>query len=376
MENKILQEKRERVALVHDFLTSFGGAERVLQSLRKLYPEAPVFTLLSDVAVVSRLGIPEDLVRASWLRHFPVFLRKRPRLLLPFFAVAVESYDLRDYDLVISSSGAWSKGIVTRLHTRHIAYLHSPMRFAWDEHASYLKNLGLSKPFRILGRLMLTYLRVWDFGAADRPDVLLANSDYTKRRIAKYYRKESRVVYPPVLFPGVSAPVPKGDYFLVVSRLTRSKKIDMAVEAMNKLGLSLKVAGIGPEEASLRKMAGKKVEFLGKVSDEELVHLYQGARALIIPSEEDFGLVAVEALSAGTPVIAYGSGGVCEIVEDGQTGLFFLSDMPEILAEAIKRFLEKEVDFDALALRQAAERFTEERFLREMRQLIGEHLQD
>lgn len=372
MENKILQEKGGRVALVHDFLTSFGGAERVLQSLRKLYPEAPVYTLLSDTEIVKRLGIPDKLVRTSWLQHFPAFLRKRPRLLLPFFAVAVESYDLRDYDLVISSSGAWSKGIVTRLHTRHIAYLHSPMRFAWDEHASYLRDLGLSKPFRVLGRLMLTYLRVWDFGAADRPDVLLANSEYTRKRIAKYYRKESRVVYPPVLFPAAPTHVPKGDYFLVVSRLTRAKKIGMAIEAMNKLGLSLKVAGAGPEEASLRKLAGKKVEFLGKVSDEELAHLYQGARALIIPSEEDFGLVAVEALAAGTPVIAYGSGGVREIVEDGRTGLFFLSDMPEILAEAIKRFLEKEADFDAPALRQAAERFTEERFLGEMRQLLGE----
>lgn len=376
MENRILPKKGDRVALVHDFLTSFGGAERVLQSLRKLYPEAPVYTLLSDAEIVERLGIPAKLVRTSWLRHFPAFLRKRPRLLLPFFAVAVESYDLRDYDLVISSSGAWSKGIVTRLHTRHIAYLHSPMRFAWDEHASYLKNLGLSKPFRILGRLMLTYLRVWDFGAADRPDVLLANSDYTRKRIAKYYRKESRVVYPPVSFGTLSAPVPKGDYFLVVSRLTRSKKIGMAVEAMNKLGLALKVAGTGPEEDALRKMAGKKIEFLGKVSDEELPGLYGGARALIIPSEEDFGLVAVEALSAGTPVIAYGSGGAREIVEDGRTGLFFLSDLPEILAEAIKRFLEKEEDFDPVVLRQAAERFAEERFLAEMRQLIGESSQD
>lgn len=366
------ENKPKRVALVHDFLTTYGGAERVLQSMRKLYPEVPIYTLLADSEVL-KTYFPGADVRVSWLGKLPLFLQKHPRLLLLLFPAAIESFDLRAYNLVLSSSGAWSKGLVTRLHTKHIAYLHSPMRFAWDKQRNYLKDLSLSWPLRVLGRFALSYLRLWDLQAADRPDVLLANSVFTKERVAKYYRKESRVVY-----PGINLPLSgleegqERTYFLVVSRLTKAKKVDIAIEAMNKLGLPLRVVGDGAEKNSLQKIAGRSVSFVGKVDDQALQALYQGARALIIPSEEDFGLVAVEALACGTPVIAYGTGGVREIVEDGVSGLFFREPMAEILAEAILRFIQQERHFDGSTLQRRAQTFSEERFLRDLQQVVSE----
>jgi glycosyltransferase involved in cell wall biosynthesis len=363
------KNQSQRIAIVHDFLTSYGGAERVLQTICKLYPHAPVYTLLADSALTQK-HFPDVRIRTSWLAQLPGFLRRRPKLLLLLFPAAIESFDLREYDLVISSSGAWSKGLVTRLHTKHIAYLHSPMRFAWDKHRSYLQDLGLSLPFRIFGRFALSYLRVWDLQAADRPDVLLANSEFTASRIAKYYRKPSTVVYPGVQLPGVVSEVKERSYFLVVSRLTKAKKIDVAIDAMNKLGLSLVVVGDGPERKNLLRMAGKTVTFRGDVTDAELQVLYQGARALIIPSEEDFGLVAVESLAAGTPVIASARGGVKEIVTDQIHGLFFNTFMPEILAEAILRFIQQEKSFDQNVLRARAALFSEDRFAQQFRQVI------
>ena len=366
------ERKSQRIAIVHDFLTSYGGAERVLQAICKLYPEAPVYTLLAD-GELTQTHFPSTRIRTSWLAKLPSFLRRRPRLLLLLFPAAIESFDLREYDLVISSSGAWSKGLVTRLHTKHIAYLHSPMRFAWDKHKSYLQDLGLSLPFRIFGRFALSYLRIWDFQAADRPDVLLANSNFTQRRIEKYYRKPSVVIYPGIQMAEsveVSKEELERSYFLVVSRLTKAKKVDVVIEAMNKLGLPLVVVGVGPEKATLEGLAGKTVTFKGAVTDAELQILYQGARALIIPSEEDFGLVAVEALATGTPVIASSQGGVREIVLDQVHGLFFNTFMPEILAEAILRFIQQEKSFDRDALQTRASFFNEERFMTEFKAAV------
>ncbi len=369
MSENTFPKKSQRIAIVHDFLTSYGGAERVLQGICKLYPDAPVYTLLADRGLTSKYfgGVR---VRTSWLAKLPAFLRKRPKLLILLFPAAIESFDLREYDLVISSSGAWSKGLVTRLHTKHVAYLHSPMRFAWDKHRSYLEDLGLTLPFRILGRFALSYLRVWDFQAADRPDLLIANSQFTQERIAKYYRRSSTVIYPGIRMPHTSDYPETRSYFLVVSRLTKAKKIDVAIEAMNKLSLPLVVVGTGPEKEVLERLAGKTVTFKGAVSDAELQDLYGGARALIIPSEEDFGMVAVEALSVGTPVISSARGGVREIVVDQVHGLFFNTFMPEILAEAILRFIQEEKSFDREILKTRAALFSEERFMNELKVIV------
>ena len=369
MSENTFSKKSQRIAIVHDFLTSYGGAERVLQGICKLYPDAPVYTLLADSDLTSKY-FGEVRVRTSWLAKLPAFLRKRPKLLILLFPAAIESFDLREYDLVISSSGAWSKGLVTRLHTKHVAYLHSPMRFAWDKHKSYLEDLGLTLPFRILGHFALSYLRVWDFQAADRPDLLIANSQFTQERIAKYYRRSSTVIYPGIRVPQISNYQETRGYFLVVSRLTKAKKIDVAIEAMNKLGLPLVVVGTGPEKEVLERLAGRTITFKGAVSDTELQDLYGGARALIIPSEEDFGMVAVEALAVGTPVISSARGGVREIVVDQVHGLFFNTFMPEILAEAILRFIQQEKSFDRDILKARAALFSEERFMNELKAVV------
>lgn len=353
-----------KVAIVHDFLTGPGGAERVLQVLAEMFPEAPIYTLLYDPVRTGEYFRKRD-VRASFLQRFPRFLRRRPRLLLPFYAVAVETFDLRDFDIVISSSGAWGKGIVTRLNTRHLAYLHSPMRYVWDYNERYLRETG--EKLGLMKRLVLSYIRVWDREAAERPDILLANSRYTASRIAKYYRREAAIVYPPLLltpeaFPA-AVPESVGEKpFLIVSRLTPAKRVRLAVEAFRKLDLPLVVAGDGPESAALREAAGPRTRILGRQSDAQLAALYRSARALIFPCEEDFGLAAVEALAFGVPVIAYGEGGVREIVEDGVTGELFAAPTAELLSDGVRRFLMREAQYDRKRMRESAERFSRARF--------------
>ncbi|MFZ3031678.1 MAG: glycosyltransferase [Candidatus Moraniibacteriota bacterium] len=371
--------KVKKVALVHDFLVSYGGAERVFQDMAELYPEAPIYTLLADPEMVAK-HFPGRDIRTSWLGKLPRFIQKRYRLFLPFFPAAVESLDLREFDLVISSSGAWSKGIITRLHTTHIAYLHSPMRYAWDYHESYLQELGARGRRSILTRMLMSYLRLWDKQAADRPDVLVANSAFTRERIEKYYRREAGVIYPgaPSLFDAVmhpsSAPEAKREYFLVVSRLTKSKKVEVAVEAFNKLKLPLVVVGTGPEEKELKKRASGNVRFTGFVDEGELASLYRGARALIFPSEEDFGMVAVEALSFGVPVIGLDYGGLREIVVPGETGEFFHTSAPEIIAEGVRRFLQKEGTYDVTAMQESVKKFSKENFQNEMRAVLEKNM--
>lgn len=374
MEN-VIKKVGKKVALVHDFLVSYGGAERVFQAIAEMYPEAPVYTLLADRALALEHFKGRD-IRTSWLAKMPRFIQKRYRLFLPFFPVAVEAFDLREFDLVISSSGAWSKGIVTRLNTEHVAYLHSPMRYAWDYHEDYLQELGGYGRFRFFARMLLSYLRIWDRQAALRPDVLIANSQYTRARIQKYYRTDAQVIYPGALSlleknrDILSTPQPKREYFLVVSRLTRSKKVDGVIEAFNKLSLPLTVVGVGKEREKLEKMAEKNIRFVGFQKDADLVQLYRGARAVIFPSEEDFGMVAAEALSFGTPVIAYEYGGIQEIVQEGITGELYHAQAPEIVAEGVRRFLVKEGTYNEQVMRKSVAHLTKERFQEEMRAVL------
>lgn len=370
---------RKKIALIHDFLVSYGGAERVFQAIAELYPEAPIYTLVADRELVER-HFPGRDVRASWLSRLPAFFRKRYRWFLPLFPAAVEAFDLRDFDLVISSSGAWGKGIVTRLNTKHIAYLHSPMRYAWDYHEEYLREISSRRKPGICVRLLLSYLRVWDRQAADRPDFLIANSRYTADRIRKYYRRESTVIYPGALALAdqveglVDGTDPERKHFLLVSRLTKSKKVGIAIEAFNKLGFPLIIVGDGPERTRLERMAGANIRFVGFVPDDELAKLYFGARALIFPSEEDFGMTAVEALSFGTPVIAFEYGGIQEIVEPGKSGELFAAQTPEILAEGVRRFLANEGKYDETHMRISVERFSKKRFQEELGRFIEEHI--
>ena len=371
-------DKNKKVALVHDFLNQSGGAERVLEALAEMFPTAPIYTILYDPEKMRGKFAGRD-IRTSFFQKLPKCLRKRYKFLLPLLPTAPETFDLRDFDLVISSSGAWSKGIVTRLDTVHIAYIHSPMRFVWDYNEKYLQEERKSK-FGLFIRPLFSYFRLWDKLAADRPDYLIANSKYTQARIEKYYRRESRVIYPPVGVERGAWSVEREDdtryaihdtrYFLIVSRLSAYKKIDKAIEAFNKLKLPLVIVGEGKEAKRLKKMAGESVSFLGFVPEEKLPDLYKNARAFIFPGVDDFGLAPVEAMAHGVPVIAIRKGGAKEIVEEGKTGEFFEEAAPEKIIEAVNKFIENEKNYDREYIRQSAEKFGKERFIREFREFI------
>ncbi len=372
--NKLMNKQKIKIALAHDFLVQRGGAEKVLETLCEMFPEAPIYTLLYDPEKMRGKFAGKD-IRVSFLQKFPKFLRKRYRYLLPLMPVSPETFDLRDFDLVISSSGAWMKGIVTKLNTIHIAYLHSPMRFVWDYNERYAGQFSTSKlPFsKFFTRIVLSYLRLWDYEAAQRPDCLIANSRYTQARIRKYYRRESSVIYPPAcdesrdIISETEQKLKKSDYFLIVSRLSPYKKTDLAVETFNKLELPLVVIGEGEQKKYLQKIAGKNVDILGWRPDKEVRRYYQNARAFIFPAEDDFGISMVEAMKQGVPVIAFAKGGAWEIVEAGVTGEFFEAQTTEVLADGVRRFMENEEKYDKNRIIERAGEFSKKRFMKEFR---------
>lgn len=366
---KNMTGKLGKVALVHDFLLYRGGAERVLRALADMFPEAPIYTLLYDRDGMRGMFDDRD-VRTSFLGKWPRFLWRRHRWLLPLYGAATEAIDLRDFDLVISSSGAWTKGIVTRLRTKHVAYIHSPMRFVWDENERYLRESG---GFHFCKRIMLSYLRLWDFEAAARPDVLIANSRYTEARIEKYYRRPSEIVYPPVraLVSTDRAALDIRDRpFVTVSRLSKYKQVESIVRAFAMLELPLVVVGTGRESEALRCLAPPNVRFLGDVSDGELDTTLRKARAFVFAGEEDFGLALAEAQRAGLPAIALASGGANEIVQEDISGVFFSDANAESIAVAVRRYIDREASFDREAIRKSAERFSEERFREQVTDIV------
>lgn len=366
-----MDEKELKVALVHDFLTQWGGAERVLEVLCEIFPAAPIYTLIYNAGEM-RGKFKNKEIHTSFLQNFPKFLRRTRmrKFLLPLIPTAPETFDLRDFDLVISSSGAWSKGIVTKLDTIHIAYLHSPMRYAWDYNGKYTKEIKKSW-LNFLVRPLLNYVRVWDRQAADRPDYIIANSKYTQERIKKYYRRDSEVIYPPASLcgqvrlqnaAGWSGGENVDKYFLVVSRLSPYKKVDIAVEAFNKLDLPLVIIGEGGQAKHLRKIAGKNVKILGWQNDEVVERYYSGARAFIFPAEDDFGITMVEAMNHGVPVLAFRRGGSKEIVKEGVTGEFFDAQTPEVLADGVRRLIQNEGQYSKERIMERAREFSKEKF--------------
>ena len=371
----MLEIKDLKIALVHDFLVEFGGAERVLCTLSEMFPEAPIYTLLAE-----KENFPAWLkgkkIETSFLQKWPKFLRRRKKWLLPLLPVAPETFDLREFDLVISSSGAWSKGIVTRLNTVHISYLHSPMRFVWDSSSSYLREQKKNSFVNFFVDLFKNYLRVWDRAASDRPDHLIVNSNYTKERVQKYYGREAQIIYPPArnaTHSVAGGPAVKNlpkDYFLIVSRLAPYKKVDVAIEAFNKLELPLVIVGTGTEEKYLKSIAGKNIHFFGFVSEEKLAAIYADACGFIFPAIDDFGIAPVEAMTQGVPVLAIRKGGAKEIVKEGVTGEFFDAVTPEVLSDGVRRFKENRGNYDAEIIKMRAREFSEERFKKEMLEFI------
>ncbi len=351
---------QRRVAIVHDFLVYPGGAEKVLGDLLALFPHAPVFTLLYDKDGMAPMAsmLHGRRIYTSFLQKFPRWCRRHMQWLIPLMPTAPEVFDLRNYDVVISSSGAWSKGIVTRVSTVHVAYIHSPMRFVWDENVRYATARTKKRPGFFM-RALFSYLRVWDFEAAQRPDVLVANSCYTQQRIAKFYRRDATVVYPAIAPIIHKTKLKRREHFLIVARLSEYKQVQLAVDVCTRLQLPLVVIGAGRMYDVLRKRAGATVRILGWQPDDVLARYYATARALLFPAEEDFGLVIAEALSYGTPVIAYGRGGALEMVEPGITGELFYAQTQEVLADGIRRFLEKEAagGYDRDAMHTKAQAF-------------------
>lgn len=361
-----------RVALLHDYLIRFGGAERVLKALAEIFPEAPIYTLLSDVEI-TKTYFPKSEIRGSFLEKLPRFLTRRHRLLAPWFPVSVETIDLRDFDLVISSSSAFIKGVIVRPRTLHVSYIHAPSRFLWDWSSEYLSDFGWAS--KIFARFLVHYLRVWDRKAAERPDILIANSRATRDKIWKYYRRTAEVVYPPVARASSDthralSVYPAKDFFLIVSYLAPYKRIDLAIEAFNRLGLPLIIIGEGPARKKLEQRAKSNITFLGWQSDEVVHTYYAASRALVFPGEDDFGLTPVEAMSYGKPVLCYRSGGVSETVREGVTGEFFDDPVPEILADGVRRLQTNYPSYNPDVIRTHAKQYSEEHFRSALRALL------
>lgn len=344
-----------KVALVHEHLAQDGGAEKVLRSLQQLYPEAPTYTLLYD-AQHAHPDFRKKDIRTSYLQRRPFGVRMY-RWYLNEMPTAIESFDLSGYDVVISSASAFAKGVLTLPQTMHVSYCHSPTRYLWTDTYDYIRALPYNRIIKSFIPRALTRLRQWDRLAADRVDYFIANSRIVQDRIKKYYRRSSDIIYPPVELDHFSISSTVGNYYLIGGRLVPYKRFDIAVEAFNRIGLPLKVFGTGPEFDRLRDRAKKNVEFLGRVSDEEMAQLYRECIAFINPQEEDFGITAIEAMASGRPVIAYAAGGALETVVDGLSGSFFVDQEWESLSDKIIRF--KPEIFNPQQIRAHAERFSD-----------------
>jgi glycosyltransferase involved in cell wall biosynthesis len=360
-----------RVAIVHYWLLGMRGGESVVESLCRMLPEADIFTLFYDPSRVSET-IRSQRVTASYLNP----LRRHYRALLPFMPSALESFDLRGYDLVISSESGPAKGVITSAATRHICYCHTPMRYLWELYPAYLNEWTHSSVKRLLMRPIARNLRLWDFASAARVDHFVANSENVRQRIWKTYRRESSVVHPPVAVETFFHRPPE-DFFLMASELVPYKRLDYAIRHFSHTGRKLCIAGDGPEYRNLKGHAGPSVEFCGRVSADELRELYARSRALVVPGEEDFGITMVEALASGKPVIALGRGGASEIVLDvaqdpgPRMGILYPEPTVEDLENALARFDLIEHDFSPKQLQRWAAQFSEARFRAKMQRILA-----
>ena len=363
---------RPRIALVHDWVTTFGGAERCLILLHQMFPDAPIYTLVHD-----RSSTPPELERAtiitSPLQRMPGATRNWQKY-LPLMPYSIEQLDLRGYDLVISSSHAVAKGVLTDSSQKHLCYCYTPMRYVWDLYQTYLEHTRLSPLAAWAFRWSAHYLRMWDLQSAQRVDKFVAISATIQQRIRRIYGREAPVVFPPV-DTDYFVPDPHGqhDYYLAVSRFVPYKRMDLIIETFNHRQEKLLIVGDGPQGSRLRRMAGRNIEFIGAVSDEELRVLYQNCRALVFPAMEDFGIIPVEAQACGRPVVALGKGGTAETVVDGRTGVLFPEQTPQALDAAIDAL--ERGSFDSQVIREHARSFDKKVFVAKM-QAAAQYLLD
>lgn len=367
----ILNINRVRVAIVHDWLVTYAGAERVLAGLLDLFPQADVFTMVDFLPESDRHFLTAHQVTTSFIQGLP-FARKHYRHYLPLMPLAVEQFDLSVYDVVISSSHAVAKGVITAPHQCHISYVHSPMRYAWDLQHQYLREAGLTSGIKsFVIRYLLHRLRLWDVRTAHGVDVFVANSHFIAKRIWKVYRRTSEVIYPPVAVDMFTQVSTKQDYFVTASRMVPYKKMDVIVSAFKQMpNQQLVVIGDGPDFAKIQSIAhgSKNITLLGYQKFEVLKQYLQNAKAFVFAAEEDFGITPVEAMACGTPVIAYAKGGVLETVINGQTGVFFAQQTAESIIDAIAQF--GKVLWSADVCRHQAERFSTDLFLSRFYHLV------
>lgn len=405
-----------KVALTHDWLLGLGGAERTLKVLHEMFPQAPIYTFFYNKKFTDKF-LPNAEIKSSFLQKFYKTNIVNHKIFLPILPIAAESFDLSVYDLVISSSIAFSKGLVLKPKTKHVCYCYSPTRFLWDWHNEHNKNQKTA-----LAKVAQHFLRIWDRSSADRVDKFIAISKNVQQRIKKYYNRDSQVIYPPVTLvnsgfadtafsvrsprssggacsqfaqgsggvknnytppdqatlgltatlKAVSAkPQTTQDYFLIVSRLFPHKNIGIAIQAFNKLELPLLIIGEGPEHGKLKRLIENKklIKLSGHVPDEQLPHYYANAKAFIMPQEEDFGLTPIEAMQFGKPVLALKRGGALEYVLEGINGEFFEDPHPAVLADGVRRLNENYKNYSPLVIKKTAERFSRQRFEREIREI-------
>lgn len=355
---KIRLKASPRVAIVHDYLNQFGGAERVLIALTEMFPDAPIYTLFYDPKIFDSV-FPDKKIYKSFLNHR--FIYKRHRLFIPLLASAAKKMDLEDnYDLIISNSASFAKGVSYK-NTKHISYINAILRYAWEPE-KHLKNYFPASLVKMIMPIA-DKLRKWDLKTGKRPDVLLANSRHTQSKIKNNYSRESEIIHPPVDtdFFKIDNNIEKQDYFLAFGRIINYKRFDITISAFNKIDKPLLIVGSGPDIDKIKKMAtNKNIKFLGNVSDEELRKIINGARAAIFPQEEEFGLVVTETIASGTPAIAYNGAGFRDIIEPGVNGIFFDEQSPEALVNAIEQF--ENYSFDNKKVSATAEKFSKKNF--------------
>jgi glycosyltransferase involved in cell wall biosynthesis len=360
-----------RVAIVHDWFASATGGEKCVESFLNLWPDADVFTLVDFLGEKDRAKtLRGKHPRTSFIQNLP-FSRSKYRSYLPFFPMAIESFDLSGYDLILSSSSSVAKGVLSHSDQLHVCYCHTPMRYAWDLHHQYMRESGLDrKPSGILAKGILHYIRMWDLGTAGRVDHFVANSRYVAARIRKIYSREADVINPPVDVSRIPLRAAKEDFYVTVSRLVPYKKVDLIVRAFTEMGKPLVVIGAGPDMAKVKALAGPNIQLLGYQEDAAVFEWVGRARAFLFAADEDFGISPLEANACGTPVIFYGKGGLLETIPQPDCGISFADQTTEAIRGAVERFETLATPFDPAALRRNAERFSRERFEREIRGFV------
>lgn len=361
-----------KIAIIHDWLVTVAGAEKVLAEIIALYPEADLFSLVDFLSESQREVLSGKVAITSFIQSLPKAETKY-RVYLPLMPLAVEQFDLSSYDLIISSSHAVAKGVITGPNQLHICYCHSPIRYAWDMQSQYLRESGLEKGFKSwVARILLHRIRNWDCRTANGVDFFVSNSNFVSRRIWKIYRREAETIYPNVSVDQFSVVDDKDNFYLTASRMVPYKKMDLIVSAFSRMpDKQLVVIGDGPQFYKVKASATSNVKVMGYQEFHVLQDYMQRAKAFVFAAEEDFGIIPVEAQACGTPVIAFGKGGALETVLDGETGLFFYEQTEEAICDAVFRF-EKDFQFDAFKIRKHAEKFSDSVFRQKFQKFVSQ----